>query len=193
MFRVRAKRGSTAVSAVAGRIRPGRYLVFFMLIVALLYTLVFATGDHRASPKLGIDLQGGTRVVLTARTETGATPSREALGQARAIIESRVNGIGVGGTEVVLDGSQIVITVPGEGGEQAKTLGQTARLYFREVIGAPMPVPASGAQPEAEAACAAYQEAKRTPGVETAALISKAKACRQNPALVQDQGVRLAA
>ncbi|HWL99267.1 MAG TPA: protein translocase subunit SecD [Nocardioidaceae bacterium] len=123
----------------AGQIRPGRYLAFFLFIVVLLYTLVFATPDHRAEPKLGIDLQGGTRVTLTARTETGGVPPKESLEQARQIIETRVNGIGVQGTEVVLDGSNIVITVPGEEGEQAKDLGQTAQLRFREVIGQPIP------------------------------------------------------
>jgi preprotein translocase subunit SecD len=131
------------VAPPAGQIRPGRYLAFFLFIVVLLYTLVFATPDHRASPKLGIDLQGGTRVTLTARTENGGVPPKESLEQARQIIETRVNGIGVQGTEVVLDGNNIVITVPGEEGEQAKDLGQTAQLRFREVIGQPVP-----AQPE---------------------------------------------
>jgi preprotein translocase subunit SecD len=107
--------------------------------VVLLYALVFATPDHRASPKLGIDLQGGTRVTLTARTANGGVPPKESLEQARQIIETRVNGIGVQGTEVVLDGNNLVITVPGEEGEQAKDLGQTAQLRFREVVGQPIP------------------------------------------------------
>jgi preprotein translocase subunit SecD len=128
------------VAPPAGQIRPARYLAIFLFIVVFLYTLVFATGDHQAKPKLGIDLQGGTRVALTARTENGQEPSRESLDKARQIIETRVNGIGVSGAEVVLDGTQIVITVPGEGGDQAKALGQTARLYFREVIGQPYPL-----------------------------------------------------
>ena len=125
------------MASPSGQIRPGRYLAFFLFIVVLLYGLVFGTGDHKLSPKLGIDLQGGTRVTLTARTETGAAPSREALEQARQIIENRVNGIGVTGTEVVLDGTNLIITVPGEEGEQAKDLGQTAQLRFRAVIGQP--------------------------------------------------------
>jgi preprotein translocase subunit SecD len=124
----------------AGHFRPFRYLAAFLFIVVALYGLVFGTGDHKPNPKLGIDLQGGTRVALTARTESGEAPSREALNEARGIIETRVNGIGVSGAEVVLDGDQIVITVPGEGGDQAKTLGQTARLFFREVIGQPIPL-----------------------------------------------------
>jgi preprotein translocase subunit SecD len=134
------------VAPPAGQIRPGRYLAFFLFIVVLLYALLFATPDHRASPKLGIDLQGGTRVTLTARTESGGVPPKESLEQARQIIETRVNGIGVQGTEVVLDGSNIVITVPGEGGEQAKDLGQTAQLRFREVVGQPIPAQAEPQQ-----------------------------------------------
>lgn len=137
----------------AGRFRPWRNLAIFAGIVAVLYSLVFFTGGGDATPKLGIDLQGGTRVTLTARTVDGRPPSRESLDQARQIIEQRVNGIGVSGAEVVLDGTNLIITVPGENGDQARTLGQTARLYFRPVIeeqpaGVPAPVP-GGQQPGA--------------------------------------------
>nr|WP_225956320.1 protein translocase subunit SecD [Amycolatopsis lexingtonensis] len=106
----------------------------FALIVIVLYALVFLTGNHKPTPKLGIDLQGGTRVTLTARTPDGGQPTRESLNQARQIIERRVNGIGVSGTEVLLDGNNVVITVPGEQGDQAKNLGKTAKLGFRKVV-----------------------------------------------------------
>ena len=118
----------------AGHFRPVRYLAFFIAIIAVLYGLVFGTGDHKAIPKLGIDLKGGTRVVLTARTLNGEAPTQESLNQARQLIEKRVNGQGISGAEVVLDGNNIVITVPGEGGDKAKELGQTATLGFRKVI-----------------------------------------------------------
>ncbi|OXM70082.1 protein translocase subunit SecD [Amycolatopsis vastitatis] len=104
------------------------------MIVIVLYALVFLTGNHKPTPKLGIDLQGGTRVTLTARTPDGGQPTRESLNQARQIIERRVNGIGVSGTEVLLDGTNVVITVPGEQGDQAKNLGKTAKLGFRKVV-----------------------------------------------------------
>jgi preprotein translocase subunit SecD len=131
------------VAPPAGQIRPARYLLAFLAIVAVLYALVFFTGNHKPTPKLGIDLQGGTRVTLTARTDTGQPPTREQLTQARQIIETRVNGIGVSGAEVVEDGNNLVITVPGTEGDQAKTLGQTAMLRFRKVIQAvPAGVPA---------------------------------------------------
>ncbi|WP_410645720.1 protein translocase subunit SecD [Amycolatopsis sp. lyj-346] len=122
------------MAASAGHLRPGRYLALFALIVIVLYALVFLTGNHKPTPKLGIDLQGGTRVTLTARTPDGGQPTRESLNQARQIIERRVNGIGVGGTEVLLDGNNVVITVPGEQGDQAKNLGKTAKLGFRKVV-----------------------------------------------------------
>jgi preprotein translocase subunit SecD len=122
------------VAPSAGHFRPVRYLAFFIAIIAVLYGLVFGTGDHKPVPKLGIDLKGGTRVVLTARTLNGEAPSQESLNQARQLIEKRVNGQGISGAEVVLDGKNIVITVPGEGGDKAKELGQTATLGFRKVI-----------------------------------------------------------
>jgi preprotein translocase subunit SecD len=133
------------VAPPAGRFRPWRNLAIFAGVVAVLYSLVYFTGGGGATPKLGIDLQGGTRVTLTARTVDGRPPARESLDQARQIIEQRVNGIGVSGAEVVLDGTNLIITVPGENGDQARTLGQTARLYFRTVIeeqsaGVPAPV-----------------------------------------------------
>src|ERR1700689_2565244 len=93
-----------------------------------LYLLVFLTGNKKAATKLGIDLQGGTRVTLTARTPDGSRPSRDALSQAQQIISARVNGLGVSGSEVVVDGDNLVITVPGNDGSEARNLGQTARL-----------------------------------------------------------------
>jgi preprotein translocase subunit SecD len=109
--------------------------VFFALLIGV-YLLVFLTGDQQAQPKLGIDLQGGTRVTLTARTPDGSAPTHDALNQAQQIIGARVNGLGVSGSEVLIDGDNLVITVPGSDGDEARTLGQTARLYIRPVINA---------------------------------------------------------
>jgi preprotein translocase subunit SecD len=184
------------VASPAGHIRPGRYLAFFLLIVVALYALVFFTGGGKATPKLGIDLQGGTRVTLTARTTDGGQPSREALNQARQIIETRVNGIGVSGTEVILDGNNVVITVPGEQGDQAKNLGKTAKLGFRSVVtavpaGPPQALPnqppaQGGGAPGGAPAQQPPPTPTPTPGTgdQAADEIQAAKALRQNPALV---------
>ena len=126
-------------------VHPARYLSIFLFMLVGVYLLVFLTGDKKAAPKLGIDLQGGTRVTLTARTPDGSRPSRDALAQAQQIISARVNGLGVSGSEVVVDGDNLVITVPGTDGSQARNLGQTARLYIRPVLNS---MPAQGAEPK---------------------------------------------
>ncbi len=130
-------------------VHPYRYLTLFLVLLIGVYLLVFLTGDKQAKPKLGIDLQGGTRVTLTARTPDGSPPTRESLAQAQEIISSRVDGLGVSGSEVVVDGDNLVITVPGNDGNEARNLGQTARLYIRPVIHA---IPAAGQGPPADQA-----------------------------------------
>jgi preprotein translocase subunit SecD len=131
------------VASSSAPVHPARYLSVFLVLLIGVYLLVFLTGDKRAHPKLGIDLRGGTRVTLTARTPDGSRPSREALAQAQQIISARVNGLGVSGSEVVVDGDNLVITVPGNDGNEARNLGQTARLYIRPVI---QVIPAQPAQ-----------------------------------------------
>ncbi len=146
-------------------VHPGRYLAVFLVMLVGVYLLVFLTGNKQADPKLGIDLQGGTRVTLTARTPDGSRPSKEALSQAQQIIGSRVNGLGVSGSEVIVDGDNLVITVPGTDGNEARNLGQTARLYIRPVVNA-LPVDSAGAQGgprlRARTAWTARSSARRT-------------------------------
>ena len=132
------------MASSAAPVQPYRYLTLFLVLLVGAYLLVFLTGDKQATPKLGIDLQGGTRVTLTARTPDGSRPTPEALAQAQEIITSRVNGLGVSGSEVVVDGDNLVITVPGSDTSEARNLGQTARLYIRPVIHV---VPAEGQAP----------------------------------------------
>lgn len=109
---------------------PKRALALFGLIVVVIYALVFFTGNRQSTPKLGIDLQGGTRVTLAPQ---GEDPTQDQLRQARNILEQRVNGMGVSGSEVVINGNTLVITVPGEDASQAQAVGQTSQLYFRPV------------------------------------------------------------
>lgn len=131
--------------ASSSTVHPARYLALFLVLLIGAYLLVFLTGDKKPDPKLGIDLQGGTRVTLTARTPDGSEPSRDALIQAQEIISSRVDGLGVSGSEVIIDGNNLVITVPGDDTSEARSLGQTARLYIRPVVHA---VPTEAAAPE---------------------------------------------
>ncbi|PXX57782.1 preprotein translocase subunit SecD [Nocardia tenerifensis] len=117
-----------------GSAHPLRLLGAYAALLAVIYALVFFTGDKALTPRLGIDLQGGTRVTLTARTPDGGKPNQDSLKKAQDIIENRVNGLGVAGSEVVIDGDNLVITVPGDDGQQARALATTAKLYIRPVL-----------------------------------------------------------
>ena len=66
------------MASPAGQFHPWRLITTFLVIMIGLYALVFFTPGSR-TPKLGIDLQGGTRITLKARTADGSTPSRDAL------------------------------------------------------------------------------------------------------------------
>ena len=126
--------------------RPGRILIAFFAVTAALYAGVAALGDW--TPRLGLDLQGGTRITLQAQTEAGDTPPTEQMDEAKDIIEQRVNGTGVTESEVARQGAdQIVVEIPGQDKQDiVEQVGQTAKLYFRLVWaqqGAPatQPVP----------------------------------------------------
>ncbi|MEV6559254.1 protein translocase subunit SecD [Nocardia sp. NPDC051756] len=129
-----------------GSAHPLRLLGVYAALLAVIYALVFFTGDKSSTPRLGIDLQGGTRVTLTARTPDGGKPNQDSLKKAQDIIENRVNGLGVAGSEVVIDGDNLVITVPGDDGQQARALATTAKLYIRPVLNA-VPAAQRGQQP----------------------------------------------
>ena len=114
--------------------RPLRMLVALAVLTAGLIALM-AVG-HTWTPKLGLDLRGGTTVTLTARNTTGGgSVDATSLQQARQIIESRVNALGVGESEVTVSGDrQIIVSVPNVQRDQlVQQVGQTANLRFRAV------------------------------------------------------------
>ena len=108
---------------------PGRTLVVFFLVVALSYGLVALAGVWK--PKLGLDLQGGTRITLIAK---GDVPG-DSLAEARGIIEDRVNGSGVAEAEVSTQGNRyVVVEIPGESRRDlVETVKRQAQLRFRVV------------------------------------------------------------
>lgn len=107
----------------------GRTLVIFMAGVAVLYGLVALGGTWK--PALGLDLQGGTRVIMLAEGE----PTQENLDQAASIISDRVNGSGVTEAEVTTQGSNIILVeIPGDTSNSLlETVQRTAQLRFRTV------------------------------------------------------------
>ncbi|THJ76243.1 protein translocase subunit SecD [Candidatus Frankia alpina] len=111
-------------------------------LFVVLYGLMAGTGNW--TPRLGLDLQGGTSVILTPRATTGSAVDSGAVDQAVDIIRQRVDGLGVAESEVHRTGNQIEISVPGRGRSDVVDLvGQTAELRFREVYEAAAATPAS--------------------------------------------------
>jgi preprotein translocase subunit SecD len=134
----------------SSRGHPGRALAFIAVVIAALYTIMFATGDK--TPRLGIDLAGGTSVTLTAKADQGSSKSAindRNMKTAVEIIRQRVNAFGVSEAEVQTEGDRnIVISIPKGKNEKetASQVGQTARLFFRPVIEAEQLNPAGGTQ-----------------------------------------------
>jgi len=109
--------------------RPGRTLTVFFLVLAIAYGLVALGGKWK--PELGLDLQGGTRIMMIANGH----PSSEAMSEARGIIDQRVNGSGVTAAKVTTQSSnQIVVEIPGDSRDDlVNEVSQTAQLRFRLV------------------------------------------------------------
>ncbi|RMI42644.1 protein translocase subunit SecD [Streptomyces triticirhizae] len=113
---------------------------------------MFASGY--TTPRLGIDLAGGTSITLTARPDAddadAVNPTN--LNTAVSIIERRVNGLGVQEAEVQTQGDEnIIVNIPKGTDEQAarEQVGTTAELGFRPVLSAASAAPAQE-QPPAE-------------------------------------------
>jgi len=93
-------------------------------------------GFNRQAFRLGLDLQGGTLIVLQADT-SGLTADQQAklgqtLQQTKSIIDRRVNNIGVSEPEISIQGqNRISVALPGISAEDARNLvGKTAELVF---------------------------------------------------------------
>ncbi|MFF8017810.1 protein translocase subunit SecD [Streptomyces sp. NPDC007929] len=117
--------------------KPGRSLALILIAIAALTGGMFASGH--TTPRLGIDLAGGTSITLRAVPEAGneAAINKTNMDTAVSIMERRVNGLGVSEAEVQTQGrDNIVVNIPkGTNSEQArKQVGTTAKLYFRPVI-----------------------------------------------------------
>jgi preprotein translocase subunit SecD len=112
-------------------------LIVLAVLVAGLITLLAVSGTW--TPKLGLDLRGGTTITLTAKNTTGSgSVDPNSLQLAKTIIQSRVDSLGVGESEVTTSGdNQIIVTVPNvQQDELVRLVGQTAVLRFRAVYAA---------------------------------------------------------
>ncbi len=137
----------------APQYRPMRYLLLMALLVVSLSVWAFfpAEGSSR-TPRLGLDLRGGTQVILDPQPITqGAEVTEEQLQQSVDIIRQRVNGIGVAEADITIQGSGndavIVVAVPGVTQDRiVELVGRTALLNFRPVEAILDPAPPEAGQ-----------------------------------------------
>ncbi|MGI5289299.1 protein translocase subunit SecD [Nonomuraea polychroma] len=113
--------------------RPGRTLLVLLALILALGGTMFLQKAY--TPKLGLDLAGGTTVTLSPVTQNGASPPEEILDRAVNIIRDRVNGTGISDAEVAKSGDNIIISIPGVGQNEAiQLVATTAELRFRQVL-----------------------------------------------------------
>ncbi|MCX4524859.1 MULTISPECIES: protein translocase subunit SecD [unclassified Streptomyces] len=117
--------------------RPGRALAIILIAMVALTAGMFLT--KQTTPRLGIDLAGGTSITLKAKSEPGKPDAINPtnMNTAVGIIERRVNGLGVTEAEVQTQGKDhIIVNIPkGMNEQQAREqVGTTAQLYFRPVL-----------------------------------------------------------
>ncbi|MFE2293277.1 protein translocase subunit SecD [Streptomyces sp. NPDC059452] len=142
-----------------GQGRPGRSLALILIAMVALAGGMFLSGH--TTPRLGIDLAGGTSITLEAQNQPGKPDAINPtnMDTAVGIIERRVNGLGVSEAEVQTQGrSNIIVNIPrGTDSEQAREqVGTTAQLYFRPVLtvaasGPEQPEPSASPTPSAGA------------------------------------------
>jgi preprotein translocase subunit SecD len=102
----------------------------FILVVAIGAAVATAVAGNE--PELGLDLQGGTSVVLEPKREV----SRGVLNQSIEIIRNRVDALGVAEPDISRLGSNIIVQLPGvkDADRALGIVGQTAELRFRPVL-----------------------------------------------------------
>jgi preprotein translocase subunit SecD len=120
---------------------------FFVIIIALAGGLVAANrlSNSGLAPKLGLDLEGGTQIILEPRLTTGQQVSQEQVDAARDIIVERIDAAGFSGAEVTTQGGRnIVVSMPGTPSAATKdAIRKSSKMDFRGVLLAePTQVPA---------------------------------------------------
>lgn len=125
------KRGRSA----SAQSKPGRSLALILIAIVALTGGMFASG-HK-TPRLGIDLAGGTSITLKAKADQGSAINKANMDTAVDIMNRRVNGLGVSEAEVQTQGKDnIIVNIPkGTNSKEAQEqVGTTAKLYFRPVL-----------------------------------------------------------
>ncbi|WP_329114427.1 protein translocase subunit SecD [Streptomyces sp. NBC_01465] len=162
--------------------KPGRSLLLILIAMVAMAGGMFL-GGH-TTPRLGIDLAGGTSITLKAEPTPGKPNAinKTNMDTAVSIIDRRVNGMGVSEAEVQTQGSDnIIVNIPkGTNSKEARAqVGTTAQLYFRQVLteaaGTPTPTSTASPTPTASSTGKAKATSSATP-TPTASATSQGRA-----------------
>ncbi len=111
--------------------------ISLLLVLALVAGAIFLV--WRTPVRLGLDLQGGMMVVLSAKSADGGKVTENEIEQAKFIIEERVNGLGVTEPQIErqIGTPNIIVQLPGikDPNQALKLIRSTALLEFKEVLG----------------------------------------------------------
>ena len=129
-------------------------LALAVIIVALVGVIGIGVfrGETGWAPKLALDLQGGTQILLAPKQTDGSQVTGEQLNQAVSIIRQRVNANGVTEAEITTQGNQnIVVSIPGKADdatlnriEASAKMDMRAVLYYGAATSAPIEGEESG-------------------------------------------------
>ena len=171
--------------------RPGRLIALIAIGVIALYAWMFISGN--TSPKLGIDLRGGTSLTLQPVVPKGDTQpiTDDAVNQAVNIVRDRVDGQGVAEASVSKvgtgAGATIVVEVPGKNEQDLfAKIGKTAKMGFRPVLlsGSPVPTCANTATPSPSASASTTGSTSPTPSASSSPSPSTSGAGRPGTGLL---------
>lgn len=111
-------------------------IIMFWVIVAIVIACIFVI--YKKPTKLGLDLVGGSRILLEARTtDTVKKITPEVMNRLQTAIESRVNKLGVSETSVAQVGEKrLLVEIPNvtDLKEAEAFLGKTALLEFKKPV-----------------------------------------------------------
>ncbi|WP_461639819.1 protein translocase subunit SecD [Leucobacter sp. BZR 635] len=144
-----------AKPSVAPAVKSARRSLILLLAIIVgltgLITLGVFRSDATWTPKLALDLQGGTQILLAANQNDGKAVTGEQLDQAVSILRQRVNASGVSEAEITTQGNNhISVAIPGKvDDETLKRIQASAALDFRGVL-LEMPAGAAPVTPEGE-------------------------------------------
>ncbi|AXB81711.1 preprotein translocase subunit SecD [Megasphaera hexanoica] len=106
-----------------------------IIILAAFITFIYPLAN---SIKQGLDLQGGTHIVLEAVDTPEAPVTDDSLNRAVSIVERRINEMGLTEPIVQKEGARrIIVELPGEKNPEKaiETIGKTAVLEFKDESG----------------------------------------------------------